>query len=260
MVSVLPSTVMAWSLALGVGVGAVPLVATQEVGLGEVGSRAVRERLSVERALHAPLDLLSGDRRAVLPLRAVTHGELPLGEVCVRRAEVGGQVGHQDHVAGGLVVDVLRQLTHHQAGHDRVGVGVVEVGRVDRGGEPGRREHRHGAALGRPVDGHWSGGLGVLAAAGIAEVLRVDACSSAGPGVSVSITGSATGGERQEPGRGQRHERLLQPHLGLPFVGLHPTDDGCHRRVLGSNASRIESPSRLRLRVRTVITPTGSQR
>ena len=110
MVTVLPSTGDAVVLRALVGVGALVLVAAQEVGLW---STPCRDRpgsvLGVHRALDAEGDLLGGDRVAVLPLGVVADRERPLGEVVVGRAEVGGQVGHQDHLAGLVVAGVLGQ-------------------------------------------------------------------------------------------------------------------------------------------------------
>ena len=81
------------------------------------------------------------------PLHTGADREGPLGVVVVVLAEVGGQVGDQDHLLGLRVVLVLRQRPGDQTTHDRRGVGVVDLARVDRGGQTGEGQHRDDAAL-----------------------------------------------------------------------------------------------------------------
>ena len=118
------------AVTLWVGVGPLVLVAVQEVVVRV--RRAVGEGVTVERGQDAELHVLRCDRAAVLILDAVTQRESPLGEVVVGRAQVGGQVGHQHHLLGLCVIDVLRQRPHHQVGQDGRSVDVVRLGRVHR--------------------------------------------------------------------------------------------------------------------------------
>ena len=153
------------------------------------------------------------------------------------------------------VVVVLRQLTRDQRGHDRVGVGVVEVRRVDRRGQTGGGQDGDGATLGGPLDR-------LRALPGRVRCRR--RC----------CRGSRCrrwGCHRRWPCRRRRRRRRRRrgraswpwpepPPISsgaLPFspfvVGAHFNSraDVGQRRVLGSNASRTESPRRFRASVST---------
>ena len=83
------------------------------------------------------------------------------------------------------------------------------------------------------------------------------------PASVVIVAAAATGGEDEQAGRGREPPPISSGALPLsPFVGWSTlataAPSGRQRRVLGSNASRIESPRRFRERVSTVMPATGS--
>ena len=200
---------------------------------------------------------------AVLPLDAVTDRELPLGEVVVGRAEVGGQVGDQDHLPGLRVVVVLRQLTGHQRRHDRVGVGVVEA----PSGRCGVVRPVEVSTVTVPpflapsmVDRTLTGR--VRAVAGVAEVLGVDARAAAAA-AAVAVAAAATGGEGEEAGGGQRPPIDLFNRIAIsPFSLVVPQSTRRRSSTTSPRVERVsdESPRRLRESVSSVIAPTGSHR
>ena len=135
--------------------------------VGLAGTRG--ERLGVERAQDAVLDLFAGDRVTGLPLGVVLDRELPLGEVLVGRAEVGGEVGDQLHVTGFGVAAVLRQRPVGEGLLDRVAEHRPSVGGVEVLGTRVRRdEHGDGATGGGALDlGRGALGVGDLLEPGV---------------------------------------------------------------------------------------------
>ena len=158
------------------------------------------------------------------------------------RAEVGGEVRDQDHVAGLLVVDVLRQRPGDEAAQDRAGVDVVGLGRV-HGVQTGDADDLDRAALLGAFDlGSRGLAVGVLARPG----------APASPESTVLShrldrrrrRRAATCGEREQRDGGDGNNRFLQPHfLTHPFLGWlcvsrgrrAVSDESWGRRRLGSS-------------------------
>ena len=218
------------------------------------------------RALDAPGDLLGGDGLAVLPLRVVADRERPLGEVVVGRAQVGRQVGDEDHLAGLRVTGVLGQrpvvsacwielpvTDQPSVGSSRVRAGVA--GQVDRDGAAGR--------------GALDVGGGALALWRPCRALRRPGSVRCPlPLLPLSSPAAATRSE----GRTARHRRrrasglvrlIVQPFF-LVRAPEENRGDVCgsppQRRVFGSSASRIASPRRLRASTRATMPISGSHR
>ena len=208
----LPSTAIESSCAPWPVYGTVVLGGALVV-LDAVAAGGLGERLEVEGPLHAELDVLGGDGGAVLVLHAVADGERPLGEVVVGGAEVGGQVGHEDRLAGLLVVDELGQRPVEQRGRDRVGVGVVDLARV-HGLERRERDDLDDAALLGALDLDRALPVRVGEVAGVGEVGRhLRRLTSA---VRVAVVGgvSAAGAQRERPRSRQGHQGPGRPSHG----------------------------------------------
>ena len=221
--------------------------------------RAVRELLDRERARDRVGHVLGLDVGAVLVLEAVTQGEGPLGVVLVGRTEVRGHVGRQDHVVGLGVVDVLRQRPGDQV-HDRGRVRVVGPGGVERERDARRPARSPSRPAPRPRGPHAVPPASASLPAPAPPPASADGTTSSGESLSdppphaasarsdaVAITATADFFSRI---------RVFPTFLGLIDDALGRCQS--HRRVLGSKASRMASPSRLSATTRKKIPSTGA--
>ena len=206
-------------------------------------------------------DVLGLDRGAVLVLEAVLERVGPVHAVRRGLAQVGGEVGHEHALAVDQGEGGQRTVGELQDGGAvlvelRAGVHPRRDGRV--------RDRQRAALLGAGNLGRRALGVGHQARRGLFGLLggaRVRGARRLRRGRAAGCGGRNRGNRPQGQDLGPAHVLLplCENRTECPELRC---DEGKspHRRVVGSNASRIESPSRLSARTSRDTPMTGGQR